>query len=367
LSEVFVRIFQNSSVYAGYIPRLRRISPPHLGFAEQVSGFLSDRYASSHILKPVLDESESAFFTNGNDEVLQQTWAREHGMSPRSSLSAILLSQIEDHGAEVFYNLDPIRFDDDFVRKLPGCVRLRIAWRAAPSRHENFSQYDLIVNNFPDILKRYSDRGYRTAEFFPAHDEAMDPFATNTNRPTDILFVGGFSRHHGRRTRILESVAELADRWTVRFCLDKSLLTRIVESPVGLIPPFRGMRLPSAIRRIAENGLFGMDLYEAIGGAKITLNAAVDMAGRERGNMRCFEAMGCGSLLLSDEGRYPTGMVPGENMFTYRDSEDVVGTAEALLGEGDSYIRRIAMEGHRSVRECFSRERQWQSFLELCG
>jgi hypothetical protein len=51
-------------------------------------------------------------------------------------------------------------------------------------------------------------------------------------------------------------------------------------------------------------------LYELIGKSKIVLNGVIDMVGRDRGNMRCFEAMGCGALLLSDEGNYPKGMKP---------------------------------------------------------
>jgi hypothetical protein len=45
-----------------------------------------------------------------------------------------------------------------------------------------------------------------------------------------------------------------------------------------------------------------------IGSSKIVRSGAIDMAGADRGNMRCFEAMGCGALLLSDEGNYPEGM-----------------------------------------------------------
>src|SRR5258708_36033204 len=37
-------------------------------------------------------------------------------------------------------------------------------------------------------------------------------------------------------------------------------------------------------------------------------NGAIDMAEEDRGNLRCFEAMGCGALMISDRGRYPKGM-----------------------------------------------------------
>jgi hypothetical protein len=32
--------------------------------------------------------------------------------------------------------------------------------------------------------------------------------------------------------------------------------------------------------------------------------------------MRCFEAIGCGALLVSDAGCYPDGMKPDETMET---------------------------------------------------
>ena len=51
------------------------------------------------------------------------------------------------------------------------------------------------------------------------------------------------------------------------------------------------------------------------------LNGAIDMAGPDRGNMRCFEAMGCGALLVSDVGNYPVGMEAGVTMETYASSD----------------------------------------------
>jgi hypothetical protein len=96
-------------------------------------------------------------FTNGDDEILQRYWAKERGVSKKTSLEAILLAQIEEHGTEVFYNLDPMRYGSDFVRKLPGCVTKAIAWRAAPSPGADFGAYDAVVCNFPSILE-----GYRT-------------------------------------------------------------------------------------------------------------------------------------------------------------------------------------------------------------
>lgn len=362
-----MRLFQNASFYPGYAPRLQRITAGKSAFTDQIRIFLQDRYASSHIQKPILAADPSAFFTNGTDETLQRAWAQEQGMPNRAALEDILLAQIESHRADVFYNLDPIRFDDKFVARLPGCVKRHIAWRAAPSPHDNFRSYHLVVCNFPAILKRYSDRGFRTAYFFPAHDDEMDSYAARTERPLDLLFVGGFSRHHKKRAQILEAVAELSDRWQVRFHLDRSRLTRLAESPLGVFPPLRSHRRPPRVRAVAKPGVFGRALYDAIGEAKIVLNTAVDMAGEERGNMRCFEAIGCGALLLSDEGLYPPGMVPGSTLLTYRDAADAVQLIDRLLTDGPASWQGVTERAARMIRTDYSRDRQWQAFINLCA
>ena len=361
-----MRLFQNSSVYEGYLSRLRSLTRGAASFARQIEVFLDDRYAASHFLKPILERDPNGFFTNGNDIELQRAWARENGLAATAPLEQILLAQIEAHRTEVFYNLDPIRFGDAFVAKLPGCVKRHIAWRAAPSPHDDFRSYHLVVCNFPGILRRYADRGFRTAYFFPAHDAEMDAYAANSSRPVDILFVGGYSRHHRRRAQILESVAALSSRWTVRFHLDRSRLTQWAESPLGALPPFRRHRRPGSVRAIAKPGVFGRELYEALSSAKIVLNAAVDMAGEERGNMRCFEAMGCAALLLSDEGVYPSGMEPGTTLVSYRDADDAARQAERLLSASREAMQRVTQNASSMIRGQYSRDRQWQAFVELC-
>lgn len=361
-----MRLFQNSGVYPAYLPRLRELTRNCTSFETQVIAFLSDRYGAAHFLQPVLERDPLAFFTNGDDEVLQRQWASENGLSVNATLETILLAQIEHHRADVFYNMDPMRYGSDFVRKLPGCVRRSIAWRAAPSPGADFAAYDLMVCNFPGILESYRQRGWRAAYFAPAHDPEMDAYAANTDRPVDVLFVGGYSRHHRRRAKVLEAVAGMRHDCKVVFHLDRSRLTRLAESPLGQLLPLRKHRRPSGIRAVAKGPLFGLDLYTALSQAKIVLNGAIDMAGPDRGNMRCFEAMGCGGVLLSDEGNYPQGMVPGANLLTWHDPTDATHRIRELLAD-DARRTVMARAGHEVISESYSKQRQWQRFLQLAS
>lgn len=359
-----MRLFQNSGLYPAYIPRLRALSRKSTNFRQHQTAFLADRYGALHILKPVLDEDEGAFIVNGDDVVAQRLWARENGLSAGVSMENILLAQIEHHRTEVFYNLDPLRYDTDFVRKLPGCVRYSFAWRAAPSPGGDFGAYDGVLCNFPSILAGYRERGWRAAYFSPAHDPTMDRFAQRDDRPVDVLFVGGYTRHHRRRAELLEAVAALSGEFTLGFHLDNSRMTRLAESPLGRLLPLRQHRRPAAIRSIAQDPVFGLDLYEALSGAKIVLNGAIDMAGPDRGNMRCFEAMGCGALMVSDTGNYPEGMVSGYNMITYQNPADAVWQIRSALQQ-PTLRQQLAHNGHRLMSDTYSKAAQWQAFEAL--
>jgi len=359
-----VRLFQNSGVYPAYLPRLSRLSLDASSFAQKRAVFLADRFGACHFLLPVLDGDARAFFANGDHEASQRCWAAEQGLPAQTSLEDILLAQIEHHRTEVFYNLDPLRYGSSFVRRLPACVRHSIAWRAAPSPGADFEAYDRVVCNFPSILQAYQARGWKSAPFSPAHDPEMDPYAALARRTVDVLFVGGYTRHHRQRAEVLEAVAELRKRRRVVFHLDRSRATRWAESAVGRMLPLAQHRRPSALREVSTEPIFGRQVYEALAGARIVLNGAVDMAGQDRGNMRCWEAMGCGAAMVSDHGHYPEGMVNGQTMLTYRSATEAVQLIEGLLSEPER-LAALAAAGNAMIRNRYSKAQQWQDFQKL--
>jgi hypothetical protein len=360
-----MRLFQNSGLYPSYLRQFEVLAAGAVGFADRQRAFLNDRFGALHFLQPVLDGSSDAFFTNGDDRTLQKYWAQENGMASSSALEDILVAQIEHHRTEVFYNLDPIRYGSDFLRKLPGCVKKTVCWRAAPSGNADLSAYGVVVGNFPSILDDWRKKGCRVESFFPAIDPVMDQYGRG-DRPIDVLFVGGYSRHHSRRARILERVADLAATRNVVFCLDASRLTRLAESPVGFLPPLRRHRRPLAISRIARAPVFGRRLYDLIGQSKIVLNGAIDMAGEDRGNMRCFEAMGCGALLVSDAGRYPAAMEPDTTIKVYGSPEQAASLIEQRLADSAGSAG-TALLGRQRVAAVYSKTLQWKHFIDLAG
>lgn len=360
-----MRVFQNSGVYAAYRTRFDAMAAATRTFAERRAAFLADRYGAGHYLKPVLDGAESAFFTNGDDEILQRRWAREQGLSTATSLDNILLAQIEAHRAEAFYNLDPLRFGSAFVRRLPGSVKRRLCWRAAPSGGADLSGYDLVVNNFPGLVSRYCAEGIAAADFSPAFDPVCTSYAAGEDRPVDVLFIGGYTRHHQRRAAVLDAVAALAGRFRVEYCLDRSRLTRLSESPLGSLLPLAQHRRPAAIRRISHEPIFGLAMYRRLASAKIVLNGAIDMAGDDRGNIRCFEAWSLRCALLSDAGHYPAAFADGANLATYRSPGEAAERIQQLLADPER-LDAIRNAGHSSITRVYSKQSQWTRFVALC-
>jgi Glycosyl transferases group 1 len=354
-----VRVFQNNGLSRGF--RTHRSNLLYQNFNAGRRQFLDTRFSASHILLPILLDSPEAFYTNGDDERLQRLWASENGLQT-NSLEQILLAQIEHHRTEVFYNLDPMRYDSTFVTKLPGCVKKSISWRAAPSGSADLTKYDLVVCNFPSILDDWRQKGCRVAYFFPAHDPVMDGYAAARTDDLDLIFIGGFSRHHVKRTGSLRAAAS-ASGIRARFYLEDSRLTRLANS-LPFIPGLGFYRHPEEIRAIRAGPLYGREAYAAFAKTRIVFNGAVDMAGEDRGNMRCFEATGCGAVLLTDAGRYPEGFVDGETMVTYSSRHQIPELIKKLTGD-ISWARSIARAGCAMVKDRYSKERQWVNFQEL--
>ena len=359
-----MRLLQNSGVPPSFLSSHRAELQSAATFQDRIARFLRLRYGALHFLAPVLDGEESAFFTNGDDEILQRMWARQMGMPRRVSLAEILLAQLEFHRAEVFYNLDPIRYNSEFASKLPGCVRKTVAWRNIPLPEADLGGYDLVVCNSASLLRKYRASGWNAAYFSPAHDPVMDEYAGNQERPIDVVFVGGYSRHHMRRAAVLEEVAGLKDRYRIEFCLARSRLTRLAETPAGYLGPLGKYRRPSDIRAVSRNPVYGRDLYALMAKSKVVLNGAIDVSGDDRGNMRCFEAMGCSALLLGDAGAYPDGMRDDETLLTYSSPAEAKALAERIVSDWSRYAK-TAEQANQMVRTLSSKQNQWSAFCRL--
>jgi hypothetical protein len=209
-----------------------------------------------------------------------------------------------------------------------------------------------------------AEQGLPRGIFCPRSRPELDQYVDQQHEELDLVFVGGFSRYHSRRSAALQAAA-LTPEITARFYLEDGRLTRLAN----VMPWMFGLKRhshPPEIRAVRSGPVYGRDLYRALAGARIVFNGAVDMAGRDRGNMRCFEATGAGTLLLTDAGNYPSGFVDGETMLTYSSPEEIPAIIKNILRNPER-SKTIARAGHEMVKDTYSKAKQWLLFQELAS
>jgi spore maturation protein CgeB len=87
-------------------------------------------------------------------------------------------------------------------------------------------------------------------------------------------------------------------------------------------------------------------MYQVLRRSRITLNSHIDMAGREAGNMRLFEATGVGVFLLTDfKDNLDTLFAPDGEVAVWRSIDDCLKVIGRMIGD-DTGRAAVARAGH---------------------
>tara|TARA_X000000368_G_C23038182_1_gene715597 strand:+ start:1464 stop:2426 length:963 start_codon:yes stop_codon:yes gene_type:complete len=315
------------------------------------------------------DNRKDVYLALGDDDIAQKLWAKEKGLKAKS-LQDILLAQIEEFKPDVFYTNDPIIIGSSIVKRFPSCVKKSIAWRASlmgDLEANDLSDYNLVVSNFKTINEEARKKfGLRTAWFSPSWDPEMRFYARNKDRPCDIYFGGSYRKTRGiydERIESLNKLSKLSRSHHVEVRLMYRKISRLRSRGI-----FRWIPIPNLLqknlRRLNKPPVYGREMFERHSKAKIIVNPATDLAGNIRGNMRCWEALGCGSLMIATEGDYPDGFISGENFVAYKDVSDMEHKIKELLLDDDKRTS-IAENGYNMISKLWTKERQWNDFKSL--
>jgi spore maturation protein CgeB len=156
------------------------------------------------------------------------------------------------------------------------------------------------------------------------------------------------SEDHRQRIALLEAVAERHDlkMW-------------------GNIP--RSLPASSPLHRCLQGEVWGGEMYQALRRSRITLNSHIDIAGREAGNMRLFEATGVGAFLLTDfKDNLHTLFEPDREVAVWRSVEDCLTAIEYFLGDAGARAT-IARAGQARTRSQHTYRLRAAEMLRLIG
>jgi spore maturation protein CgeB len=188
-----------------------------------------------------------------------------------------------------------------------------------PSRGEDWTIYDLVISQLPTTVKFFRILGVRAEVNHLAFEPAiLDVLPTAPAADVDVSFVGSISVDHRQRIALLEAVAKRHD------------LKLWGNRPQALAAS-------SPLHRCFQGEVWGADMYQVLRRSRITLNSHIDMAGREAGNMRLFEATGVGAFLLTDfKDNLDTLFAPDREVAVWHSIDECCAAIDRFLGDDKS-------------------------------
>lgn len=248
--------------------------------------------------------------------------ARRVGLSPKLDTQAenILLAQIEEFKPDLVLNQDVFHIDARLMRRIKSIGSPVAIGQVGiePSRGEDWSVYDLMISQLPTTVKFFRALGVRAEVNHLAFEPAiLDALPAAPAPDVDVSFVGSISLDHRQRIALLEAVAE---RYDLKLWGNRP----------------QALPASSPLHRCFQGEVWGADMYQVLRRSRITLNSHIDLAGREAGNMRLFEATGVGAFLLTDfKDNLHTLFAPEREVAVWRSIEQCLERIDHHLRDDD--------------------------------
>ena len=351
-------------VHCFYDQYLHTFYEKNLGLAgqsykHQAKTLSSDWFAASHLFAHYLTQAGiDSELIIANNPYAQVAWARENNLliqSENSWKEEILRAQIELYEPDILYLSHPIDFDSRFIRTLKKRPNFIFGWRAAPIPSDtDWSEFNLILSHLSVSREQALKHGARSVRhFIPGFPVDIAQQVANIQKTHDVVFTGQWSTLHSRRCKYLEAIATGADTCSPPLSVAYYLASTRMED------------LPSSVSKYWHPEQWGLAMHQAIKSGKVNINAEIDMARGEAGNMRLFETLGTGSFLLTEHheniGLYAT---PGKHFETFRSVGELVDKAH-YFAQHDAEREAICSAGQKWCHEHHSMEKRTEELVEI--
>lgn len=322
-------------------------------FDAQIEKLLADGFSGSHMFPPYLRQiGYDAHLVIANCPGAQLQWAREHAvteLTPQNWLYEIPRRQVEFFRPDVLYLSHPLDgFDTRFLDLLSWRPSMVMGWRAASiPAGTDWSRFDVMLSHLQVCRAKALKHGARAAvEFHPGFPSFISAAIKEEPISWDVVFTGQWTPEHKRRNEFLLEVAHASKDSDHPFSFGLFMRNAGVED------------LPLGIRELCQEPKWGMAMYRALASGRISINAEIDLANGEAGNMRLFEATGSGTFLLTEEhsniGKY---FEPGTDIETFRTASELIEKTRWFLDK-ESERKKIAQSGQARCLNDYSMEKR---------
>lgn len=261
-----------------------------------------------------------------NCHELQMMWMRENGFPQGPFLQDIVDYQISRYKPDVVFLQD--------LSIEVNCPRAIVAGQCSCRypKVKNLQQCQVIFSSIPDHVADFKRLGIQSV-FLPL---AFEPSVLQEQGPRDldVVFVGGLGRNSywERGTELFEQIAsKIGERF------------HWYGYATGPMSP----RLQSCYRGAAWGG----DMYRLYQRARIVVNRHGEISRGAMNNLRCFEATGCGALLLTEDAPNLGEFFESNECAAYSSANDCIEKIKHFLAN-ESERSEIARNGQaRTLRD----------------
>lgn len=297
-----------------------------------------------------------AQFVIANNPHSQHQWLRENNellLNQKNWIYEIARRQVDRIRPDVLYLTDGITFDSRFVRTLSWKPRLIIGWRAASIPNAtNWSDFDVILSHLRGCREKALKLGARSSEhFFPGFPKFIADTVKNENEKWDVVFSGQCTPEHQKRNSYLGQLAKAP------------LLRPESEFSIGyFISSSHPETLPAGLAMHNQGARWGMEMFRTLKQGRVVLNAEIDLAKGEAGNMRLFETTGVGAFLLTEyHDNIRQYFEPGKELEVFRNGDELVDKIRYYLGHPEER-KAIARQGQERCLREYSIEKRAEDF-----
>lgn len=284
-----------------------------------------------------------------NNYILQNQWAKENGIKnflpefldklPKigkhfRNMRAykILKAQIKKISPDIIYCQNLNWPNATFLKSIKKTtnIKLIVGQVACPTNFnkEKLSGFDLILTSFPHFVERFKNIGIASEYFRIGFEASILNKLKNLPKKYEAVFVGGISRHHQSFIEIFEYLAKNTDIDFWGYGAKK------------LSPN-------SPILAKHHGEAWGLDMYNILYNAKISINRHIDTAENNANNMRLYESTGVGAMLITDHKDNICEMFEvGKEIETYKTKEELLEKVNYYLTHEDER-KKIATAGQK--------------------
>jgi len=227
-----------------------------------------------------------------NCRPLQNQWAKENDYTGDDP---IWVEQVRRYEPDVVYAQGIWLINDDTYPIIKEHCKVIAGQVGSFVGDFGLTKFDVMFTMFPSYVDHFKEAGVY-ARYLP---HSFDPLALDRigkqKRDIPISFVGQLIPTHTRRKDVLDALNANFD----------------VQQWIG--------------------ERFGLDMFEVMARSYMAINCDIDTEFGNGGNMRTYEATGCGALLLTNDGPGVGALFEDDEILKYNSPEEAVELAGYYL------------------------------------